>query len=118
MFYNIIEEFSDIIASYSIIEYKKYGAASSLVAKIQFKDGSSLSIRDYLFLNGKRKYSYHWQNAEGKLISRWDSSPHHQKISTFPHHKHLPDGVVDSKEISFKDVLKSIRTALQEKAFS
>ena len=30
------------------------------------------------------KYSFHWQNAEGKLIRRWDNAPHHPEISSFP----------------------------------
>ena len=33
-------------------------------------------------------YSFHWQNAEGKLIRRWDNVQHHPEINTFPHHMH------------------------------
>ena len=112
MFYKFIEEVSDVVTGYTVIEYKRYGSASSLVAKIEFNDGSSLSVKDYLFLNGKRKYSYHWQDAGGNLISRWDNSPHHKGLSTFPHHKHLPDEVLASKERTVKDALKIIRDAL------
>ncbi len=109
MFYKLIEDLSDVIAGYSITEYKRYGSAVSLVASLQFKDGSSLYIKDYLFLNGKRKYSYHWQDTGGNLIARWDNSPHHKDISSFPHHKHLPEKVIPSKERTIKDVAKIIR---------
>jgi len=105
MFYKLAEEFSDIITDYSVLEYKRYGSAVSLVARVAFKDGSLLHIRDYLFIDGKRKYSYHRQDAQGKLIARWDNSPHHRELSTFPHHRHLPEGVAVSKERTIKDVL-------------
>jgi len=52
------------------------------------------------------KYSFHWQNAEGKMIRRWDNAPHHPEISSFPHHLHdadesniRPHGPVDVFEI-------------------
>ena len=117
MFYKFIEEFSDIIAGYKVVEFKRYGPAMSLVAKIEFKDGSFLFAKDYLFLNGKRKYSYHWQDKDGNMISRWDDSPHHEKVSTFPHHKHMPgDVVASSKERTLKDVLNVIREAGSEES--
>ena len=116
MFYKLIEGFSEIIVGYTVIEYKRYGSASSLVAKIEFKDGSSLSIKDYLFLNGSRKYSYHWQDSNCNLISRWDNSSHHKEMSTFPHHKHLPAGVVPSKERTVEDILKIIKNNILKKS--
>ncbi len=115
MFYKLVEEFSDIITAYSVFEYKRYGSATSLVAKVEFKDSSLLHIKDYLFIDGKRKYSYHWQDAQGRLITRWDNSPHHREISTFPHHRHLSEEVVASKERTIKDVLIVIKNAIQAK---
>ena len=115
MFYKLVEEFSDIITDYSVFEYKRYGSATSLVAKVGFKDGSLLHIKDYLFIDGKRKYSYHWQDAQGRLITRWDNSPHHKELSTFPHNRHLSEEVVASKERTIKDVLIVIKNAIQAK---
>lgn len=37
----------------------------------------------------KTKYRYHCQDANGQLLFRYDDAPHH-RISTFPHHKHVP----------------------------
>ncbi len=112
MFYKLVEEFSDIITDYSVFEYKRYGSAASLVAKIGFKDGSLLYIKDYLFIDGKRKYSYHWQDAKGRLITRWDNSLHHKGLPTFPHHKHLRNEVAASRERTIKDVLTIIKNAI------
>ncbi|HEX9975503.1 MAG TPA: DUF6516 family protein [bacterium] len=108
MFYSVIEEYSDIITTYSVSDFRKYGSATSLVAQVNLIDGSELHIKDYLFLDGKRKYSYHWQDANGNLISRWDNSPHHQEISTFPHHRHLPDATIDSQQRNIRDIFKII----------
>lgn len=115
MFYKLVEEFSDIIADYSVSEHKRYGPAASLVASLKFKDSSSLQIKDYLFIDGKRKYSYHWRDANGRLIIRWDNSPHHKGLSTFPHHKHMPERVTDSKERTVKDILTVIKGAILPK---
>lgn len=41
------------------------------------------------------KYRYHWQDANGKVIRRWDNAAHHQHLPYAPHHVHLPDGSVE-----------------------
>lgn len=108
MFYKLVEEYSDIIKNYWVFDLKKYGSAFSLLATLEFTDQSRLHIKDYLFDDGKRKYSYHWQSAKGELISRWDNSPHHQEIATFPHHKHLPDKILMSQSRNLREILKVI----------
>jgi hypothetical protein len=35
------------------------------------------------------KYSFHWQNAEGKTVKRLDSAPHHTDLPYAPHHLHI-----------------------------
>ena len=40
------------------------------------------------------KYSYHYQDRDGKVIFRYDMAPHHIEIETFPHHKHVNSGKV------------------------
>ena len=108
MFYKVIEKFSDIVIDYSVSDFRKYGSTSAFVAKVVFTNNSILFIRDYLFLNGQRKYSYHWQDANGSLILRWDNSPHHKEISTFPHHKHFEEKITESHEYHINDIFKTI----------
>ncbi|UCH96904.1 MAG: hypothetical protein JSV88_08655 [Candidatus Aminicenantes bacterium] len=59
MFYKIVEDYAEIICDYSVSVFRRYGNASSLVASIEFIDQSILYIKDYLFLDGSRKYSFH-----------------------------------------------------------
>lgn len=43
---------------------------------------------------------------------RWDNSPHHSHLGTFPDHKHIPQ-LVESEEMSLEDVLKEIKAKLR-----
>lgn len=114
MFYKIVEDYAEIIRDYSVSKYRRYGNASSLLASIEFIDQSILYIKDYLFLDGSRKYSFHWQDHNGNLISRWDNSPHHEEISTFPHHRHLPGETESSQERNLGEVVKVIYKELRK----
>lgn len=40
------------------------------------------------------KYSFHWQR-EGKII-RFDNSPHHRNLETFPDHMHKGENVSET----------------------
>ena len=40
---------------------------------------------DYLEVE---KYSFHWQDAVGNLLKRWDNAAHHPEVVTNPHHIH------------------------------
>ena len=42
-------------------------------------------------------YSYHWTDAQGRLIRRWDNTPHFPELAGFPHHIHEgPENIVIS----------------------
>ena len=51
-------------------------------------------------------YRYHFQDQENHLVFRYDSTPHFPNLSTFPHHKHLPDDVISSQKPDLTQVLK------------
>lgn len=34
-------------------------------------------------------YSYHWADANQRLIRRWDNAFHHPTLPNFPHHVHM-----------------------------
>lgn len=78
---------------------------------IHFIDESILYVKE-IITPEERKYSYHWQDKNQKLITRWDTAPHHKYLDTFPHHKHDPDPA-PSKEITLKDILDHIFNQLE-----
>lgn len=110
MLYNLQREYKHIIKDVKILKFRPLLNSYELLAEIIFIDDSILYVKDYLFLSGTRKYSYHWQSKNGDLLNRWDNAPHWPDIPTFPHHKHIKDvlQVEASKERNLKDVLKYI----------
>ncbi len=49
----------------------------------------------------KTKYKYHYMANDNTMIFRYDNVKHHPDISTFPHHKHIPDKIIPSSEPNF-----------------
>jgi len=106
-------ENSSIIKDYEILDYKQGDDFYFIKIKAVLIDNSELYIREYISEN-EYLYSYHWQNESGEMIIRWDNSPHHKNLKSFPHHKHVPD-VTESQEIGLRDVLKYIEDLLEHK---
>lgn len=62
---------------------------------ITFFDGSQLFFNEYVdarYRLEKLTYAYHYQDADGSLIFRYDNAAHKPAL-LFPCHKHLSDGV-------------------------
>lgn len=55
-------------------------------------------------------YSYHWSDPTGKLIIRWDNTPHFPGLPGFPHHIHTGQSelAIPGKSISIFAVLDEI----------
>ena len=87
---------------------------SKFNAKLRFYDESQLEAFEALLEEYRRvvksRYSYHYQNSEGKLIFRYDNAPHHPEVETFPHHKHVgsDENVIAAQPPDLSDVLKEI----------
>ena len=58
----------------------------------------------------REKYRYHFMNDDDQLIFRYDNAFHHPEISTFPHHKHLPEELSGSAAPDFTDVFIEIES--------
>jgi hypothetical protein len=52
---------------------------------------------------GFRRYAYHISKGS-ELIIRWDNAPHHKQIKTYPHHKHINENVLESREVTIDDI--------------
>ena len=66
----------------------------------------------------KRKYSFHWQNIDNSCIYRWDNVPHHERIKTFPFHKHVgvSEAIEDSEVMNLEKILLLISDRLDQQA--
>ena len=58
-----------------------------------------------------RRYAYHIFDGDA-MVMRWDNAPHHRDIATFPHHKHIGEGIcgeiAESEEMQISDVLAEL----------
>jgi hypothetical protein len=111
----LARQYADIIQVIEVERFRIVGASYELRVTIALKDGSTLFVKDYLFLDGSRKYAYHWQDREGQLKSRWDNAPHWQDVASYPHHQHVDgEGRVTSSEVRTpEDALQYIREQIQ-----
>jgi hypothetical protein len=75
--------------------------------KLLFMNGYVLEFMEYMCKEERLKYRFHLMNKDGRMIFRYDNAAHHE-VSTFPHHKHLPEGVKESKERGIVEALKEI----------
>ena len=111
MIVDIFQKYADIIVTYDILKFKVVGASYQLVYTIELTGQTRLFAKDYLFLDGSRKYSFHWQDRQEHCIVRWDNVPHHVTVASFPHHKHLGNAeqVAESAPMQLETVLEYIR---------
>ncbi len=111
MILDILQRFPELIQSYEIQKFRITGNAYEIVLEIQLPQGNSLHVRDYMFKDESRKYSFHWQDNESNCKIRWDNAPHHQTTDTFPYHKHvgLEETVENSEIINLEKVLDYIK---------
>jgi Family of unknown function (DUF6516) len=108
----IINEFEDIIDVKQILLQRQDNRIMELRIKLIFIDKSILEITEiFIFDLNKRKYSFQWMEENYDLKIRWDNAPHHQYISTFPHHKHVlrEDNIQESEEPTIEEILEFIK---------
>ncbi len=88
-------------------------AGAVLQARVSFYDGSVLSIVEEIEGTGLRDirrlvYKFHYQHADGTLVFRYDDSPHYRHLTSFPHHKHIGNSVIEAEPPDLVDVLREI----------
>jgi Family of unknown function (DUF6516) len=104
----LARQYADIIQAIEVERFRSVGASYEFRALITLHDGSQLFVKDYLFVDGTRKYAYHWQDREGRLRCRWDNAPHWPEVTSYPHHQH-----VGSEEVVTASDVRTSAEALQ-----
>ena len=83
---------------------------ANLKLRVRFKGKYLLAISEALVIINNQitqiDYRYHFQDEKNELIFRYDSTPHFPDLSSFPHHKHLPDAVITTAKPSIAEVLQ------------
>jgi len=108
----IERQFGHLVQSLEVLE--NYGDYFKI--KITFKDESVLRMTESWRNDVLLSYSYYWLTGSNELIVGWDNAPHHKKVKTFPHHKHLAHQktIRLSYETSLEDVMREIEKQLKD----
>lgn len=87
--------------------------------RLTLTDESQLEFSEYAQLDTYGQinvvtYSYHWTDAKGDLVRRWDNTPHFPNLSGFPHHIHdaATNAVIPGQPVDIFTVLDAIASQL------
>ena len=72
MLLELARQYADIIQAIEVERFRSVDASYEFRALITLHDGSQLFVKDYLFVDGTRKYAYHWPD-----------------VTSYPHHQHV-----------------------------
>ena len=114
----VINKFSDIITEETLEIFEATPSEGFIRGTIMFIDGSTLGFLEYVRIieskPAKIKYRYNYTDKNSKLVFRYDNAPHHRKLKTFPHHKHLPNNIVKpTTEPNLEKILEEITTHIE-----
>jgi hypothetical protein len=107
----------EFIVDYEIEEYREFKDGFYVKIAAHLSNTTNLHIREYSDA-AERDCSYHWQDKDNRLIARWDNSPYHKQIPTYPHHKYLRGKIQPSYEITAQDILRYIQRELKNNPFN
>lgn len=88
--------------------------------EVQFHDGSRFFALEELKMRRQQSlmrivFSFHYQQADGALIFRYENSPHYPDLSTFPSHEHIGDEVVAAGPPGLADMLRDTAAIIYPK---
>lgn len=91
---------SHAILAYIVQQHEITPSDGKLRIRARLRDRGLLEFFEYVALDMqgyvvRLGYSYHWQDADGRLLWRWDDVNHHPNLPYAPHHVHLSDGHVE-----------------------
>ena len=119
---NIVDYFEKVqilIKGLSRVEIERYEEhvlsedRGNLRIRLRFFDNSLLEISEAIYIMEATftwlSYRYHYQNPDGSIIFRYDNTPHHPDVSTYPNHKHAGELVVSAARPDIEKVLSEVK---------
>jgi len=126
MIQRFLDNIEKVIGSYPAILsstlQKQIGPGGNTVylkGVITFADLSVLDLSVFAAASRNKivqeKYRFQYMDKRNQIVFRYDNAPHHRELSTFPHHKHLPDRVIPAAMPALGDILNEISTVMLRK---
>jgi uncharacterized protein DUF6516 len=103
------------VIHWRVVREEIQGAMGLLRYRLALRDGGQLeAFERFDIVEGKvrvLKYSFHWQDATGRRIKRWDNAAHHPEVATCPDHVHegAEQNVLPHESVTFEDVLALVQ---------
>lgn len=88
------------VSGYSLVRREITPTEGKIRIRAQLIGGGLLELFEHVTSSAggqvtRLRYAYHWQDAQGRLIRRWDCAPHHPQLPYAPHHVHVSDEDVE-----------------------
>ncbi|OQZ03451.1 MAG: hypothetical protein B6D34_07560 [Candidatus Brocadia sp. UTAMX1] len=109
------EEVQNLIQRLVRVEIERYEEQvlskdrGNLRIRLRFYDNSLLELREAIHdkegMFAWLSYRYHYQRPDGRVIFRYDNTPHHPKFKTHSDHKYTEESVVEFVRPSIEEVL-------------
>lgn len=103
---------SKIVDSILSMDSDAFGEYYKLKIETRLVNGWKLHVWEHA-TSQLQRYAYHVSKGS-KLVIRWDNAPHHRQIRTFPHHKHLKDAILESKEVTIEGILEELERMIKD----
>ncbi len=91
----------------------------NLRIRLRFADNSLLEISEAVHMKDRKllwlSYRYHYQKLDATGIFRYDNTPHHPELSTYPDHKHTGDEVVATGRPDIEHVLTEAKEHIKQR---
>ena len=126
-FLDYFEQIDTLLESYPDAYAEQYNATilsdqrANLKLRLRFYFKYLLSISEALVIVDDQitaiDYRYHFQDEQNNLIFRYDNTPHFPDLSSFPHHKHLPNQVIASEQPNIGNALQDVTDFLASVSF-
>jgi len=105
------------VISTSINYEERPPTAGIIKGTLVFTDGSELDFKEFIITQPTLqiiKFAYNYRK-EHLLIFRYDNAydPTARHLSTYPSHKHVPQGILEAHEPSLRQVLQEIVSILK-----
>lgn len=103
---------SEVIAEYTVLDQWTNTDDGYFRIRATLNNGDFLEAANYFVVEDERPitvdYRYQWMDHTRTILRRrWDNTPHHPEVTTFPHHCHVEDeaNVLPSATISLLQLL-------------
>lgn len=109
-------DFNHLIKNAFLLTNIRRNDITKVKMKFELIDDSILCLSEVTIQESQWfEYGYQWMNIDNELIIRWDNTPHHSHIETFPFHQHISsnENVHSSEPMTLQKVFMHIQTKIQ-----